>query len=222
MNFLIPDSDAMVDNFTETQTSLDGLSEIIKAINLHEQNYNDQKSEQISLSSPLHVPVLPHSSQSSSEGKQTFGPDQQNLPRRIAGYREMTLIRNDLFEPAEVQLDSLDDTSNRAERESSVDNSSADEVASAKSKQGVQSPDRCSDVSLAEEVMDDSLSAVDDVICGGGGDDILVVTSSSRALIVSNSPPTDNLIILAQPVAEDVESENSNTESHDECVEYDG
>ena len=66
------------------------------------------------------------------------------------------------------------------------------------------------------------ISAVDDVLCGGGGggggrgdDDVLGVTSSSRALIVSNSPPTDTLIILAQPVAEDVESENSNTESHD-------
>ena len=86
----------------------------------------------------------------------------------------MTLIRKDLFEPAEVQLDSLDD--NRAERESSVDNSSADEGASAKIKQGVQSPDRCSDVSLTEEVMGDSLSGVDNVICGDG-DDVLVVTS---------------------------------------------
>ena len=68
----------------------------------------------------------------------------------------MTLIWKDLFERAVVQLDSLYDTSNRAERESSVDNSSADEVASAKLKQGVQSPDICSNVSLDEEVMDDS------------------------------------------------------------------
>ena len=222
---IFPESNSLVESLESPQSPLDCLGDVINAINLHDQADGGTSQEQVKSAEQSDTVTTDTAEDSRLAGSVCNSSEARDQNAVTTPPSEMSVLRSALFEPPDVDYLHFNDDQSDGEVKSpeqkycfTTGSSTGLEEEVHQRNRVNDSPDRCSDVSVAEEVLDDSYSAVDDVASTPSG--TVDSTQQNIQSIPDNKGTTSEMashILSTRGRADSgAESENSNTESHDE------